>query len=82
MRAVRFEWYQIECGSGSIGRVVLGFVKKKQKNKKNKKQKCGKWDWQVTVAREVAVAGWQWWRWIEGVIAVRMVCDRVWQWQY
>jgi hypothetical protein len=39
---MRFEWYQIECGSGSIGRVVLGFVKKKTK----KQKKCGKWDWQ------------------------------------
>jgi hypothetical protein len=32
----------------------------------------------------VAVVGWQWewYRWIERIKAVRMVPDRVWQWQY
>jgi hypothetical protein len=27
----------------------------------------------VAVARGVAVAGWEWWRWKEGINAVRMV---------
>jgi hypothetical protein len=30
----------------------------------------------------VVVAGWQWYRWIEEIKAVRMVPDREWQWQY
>jgi hypothetical protein len=30
----------------------------------------------------VAVAGWQWCRWIEESSAVRMVLVRTWQWQY
>jgi hypothetical protein len=35
-----------------------------------------------SVARGVAVAGWQWWQSIAEVRAVRMVLNRVWQWQY
>jgi hypothetical protein len=35
-----------------------------------------------SVARGVAVAGWQWWQLIAEVRAVRMVLNRVWQWQY
>jgi hypothetical protein len=30
----------------------------------------------------VAVAGWQWYSWIEEMNAVRMVVVRMWQWQY
>jgi hypothetical protein len=36
----------------------------------------------VAAARGVAVAGWQWYRWIEEVAAVRMVPKWAWQWQY
>jgi hypothetical protein len=36
----------------------------------------------VAVARRVAVAGWQWYRWKEEVSAVRMVVVRAWQWHY
>jgi hypothetical protein len=34
----------------------------------------------VAVARGVAVAGWQWYRWIEEVGAVILVPEWQWQW--
>jgi hypothetical protein len=34
------------------------------------------------VDKRVAVVGWQWYRLIEDNKTVRMVPDRVWQWQY
>jgi hypothetical protein len=34
------------------------------------------------VAQGVAVARWEWYRWIRQVSAVRMVQVREWQWQY
>jgi hypothetical protein len=39
----------------------------------------GKW---VAVRWGVAVAGWEWWRWIEEIRADRMVVVGGWQWQY
>jgi hypothetical protein len=34
------------------------------------------------VGGRVAVAGWQWYRWIEESSAVILVLVRTWQWQY
>jgi hypothetical protein len=34
------------------------------------------------MGERVAVAGWQWYRWIGEISAVRMVCVAMCQWQY
>jgi hypothetical protein len=64
---------------------VLAEIWRLEKNKKMKK----KWQLVVTIDSGsgsigwgVAVVGWQWYRWIEEVGAVRMVPIRTWQWQY
>jgi hypothetical protein len=71
-RSRRFEWYRLQFGSGSIGRVGIGqswgliilkiFLGELA---------LGCWD-RVAVWR-VAVAGWQWCHSIDQIKAVRMV---------
>jgi hypothetical protein len=73
--SVRFEWYQTQCGSGSIGRVAVVL------------DNIIKWQWVaikgwVAVAWGVAVAGWQWHQSMREISAVRTVVVGAWQWQY
>jgi hypothetical protein len=55
--------------------------KKREKRRKKKKVAYGdRKEW--TVAWAVAVAGWQWYRWKEGIRAVILISVTMWQWQY
>jgi hypothetical protein len=65
-RSRRFEWYKLQRGSGSIGRVVSG------------EKVAVAVTSQVTAAQRVAVVGWQWDESIQEVGAVRMVQVREW----
>jgi hypothetical protein len=77
----RFEWYQWQCGSGSIGRVMVGqrwlvdFLEKKGLLRYGSGNRSGS-GWGAVVG------GWQWYHSTDRFEAVRMVPVAMWQWQY
>jgi hypothetical protein len=73
-RSRRFEWWQDDSGSGSIGRVVINRKKKVMWKGKKKKKQCQYID--KHGMRGVAVAGCSRYRWKEQITAVRMVAHR------
>jgi hypothetical protein len=69
-RSRRFEWYQRQCGSGSIGRVAM---ESKIAKKSGSEWQNGSDTKRAAEKKRVAVAGWQWYRWKEEVSAVILV---------